>query len=111
MTTMTLADLADRRAVLDEQIERLTQEKALVNEKIFEITQAEPGNYGAGDYTVQIKAGAKRLDEKKFAERFPVAQYPNYYKPVPDISAIKEYIAPVELERFQVQNKPSVGVK
>lgn len=111
MTTTTLADLADRRAVLADEIERLSQEKAMVNAEIFRLTQETPGNYAAGEYTVQIKAGAKRLDEKKFTERFSVAQYPQFYSPKPDINAIREYMAPIELEKFQVQNKPSINVR
>lgn len=111
MTTMTLADLANRRVELDEEIDRLSQEKALVNAKLFEITQETPGNYAAGEFTVQVKAGAKRLNEKVFTERFSVARYPQFYAPKVDINAIREYMAPIELERFMTQNKPSVGVK
>lgn len=107
--TLTVADMVARRVYITEQIELLTDEKKQIDERLLEGREA--GTYDAGDWTLQIKAGARRLDEKRFTERFPVTQYPALYAPKPDTAAIKEYFAPIELEKFQVQNKSSVGVK
>lgn len=107
--TMTLEEMVARRVHLVEQIELLNDEKAQIDAKLLEGREA--GSYSAGDWTLQVKAGARRLNEAMFTERFPVAQYPHLYAPKPDTAAIKDFFAPVELERFQVQNKSSIGVK
>ena len=111
MTTnaMTVEEMVARRVHLVEQIERLNDEKQQIDAKLLEGREA--GSYDAGDWTLQVKAGARRLNEALFAERFPVTQYPHLYSPKPNTAAIKDFFAPVDLEKFQVQNKPSIGVK
>lgn len=107
--TMTIEEMVARRVYLAEQIDRLTDEKKQIDEKLLE--GREPGTYDAGDWALQVKAGARRLNEALFTERFPVTAYPHLYAPKPDTAAIKDFFAPMDLEKFQVQNKPSVGVK
>lgn len=107
--SMTVEEMVARRVHLAEQIERLTEEKQQIDEKLLD--GREPGNYDAGDWTLQVKAGARRLNEKMFTERFPVTAYPHLYEAKPSTAAIKEFFAPADLTKFQVQNRSSVAVK
>lgn len=107
--TMTIEEMVARRGYLAEQIDRLTDEKKQIDEKLLE--DREPGTYDAGDWSLQVKAGARRLNEALFTERFPVTAYPHLFKPVPDLAAIKDLFSPADLEKFQMQNKPSLAVK
>lgn len=107
--TMTIEEMVARRVFIAEQIELLTDEKKQIDEKLLE--RYETGSHNAGDWTLQIKAGARRLNEKMFTERFPVTAYPAFFKPAVDLEKVKEFFSPIDLEKYQVQNKSSVNVR
>jgi predicted nuclease with TOPRIM domain len=112
MTTMQdnkqrLRNLAARYTEINEQLERLEEEKSMIAEEFRSLGQ---GNHDAGDWTVQVTKN-RRLDNAAFEAAFPVAQYPQFYKPTVDISAAKEEIAPVLLDKYYSEGNPRVVVK
>ena len=68
------------------------------------------GSYDAGDLKVSVRAGASRLDEKKFVKKYPVRENPSLYTVKPNTSAIRKAIAPVELEDVYTSGKAQVVV-
>lgn len=108
-TTMTLEEKVARRVYLAEQIARLEDEKKMIDADLLE--NYETGNHDAGDWTLQIKAGAKRLNAERFMARYAPDAYPHFYRPTPDLAVVKEFFSPIELEQFQDSNRASVAVK
>ncbi|MFT4258021.1 hypothetical protein [Microbacterium sp.] len=107
MITMTIADLTARKVALAEQIDRLTQEKKQIDEKLAELG---PGKHDAGEWTVTVSPN-RRIDTARIEQRFPVAQYPHLYRPAVDTAALKEYMAPIELNAFYIEGQPRILVK
>lgn len=68
---LQLADLKQRKASIDQQINDLT---ALI------LRHAQDGRYEAGDLTLTVTAGNRTIDPVKFMGQFPVEQYPEYYE-------------------------------
>lgn len=109
-TTTTLPSIAEdaaRRVYLEEQKDRIQQEIDQINDRL---RTNDFGNHDAGDWTLTVRHN-RRLDAKRLEQRYPVAQYPQYYKPTIDTSAIKQYLAPIELEQFQVEGAPTVVIR
>jgi len=52
-----------------------------------------------------------RLDAKAFSEKYPVLQFPHFYKSAPDSAAIKKHLAPVEIEDLSTEGDPRVTIK
>lgn len=104
---MSIKEDVARRVSVVAQIERLTEEKAAIDERL---RQEGLGVHDAGDWSVSISPN-RRLDAERFTQRFPVAQYPSFYKPVPDLQAIKDSFAPVELDQWYAESTPIVKVK
>lgn len=104
---MSIKEDVARRVSVVAQIERLTEEKAAIDERL---RQEGLGVHDAGDWSVSISPN-RRLDAERFTQRFPVAQYPHLYAPSINIKAVKEYMAPVELDQFYVEGAPRVLVK
>jgi hypothetical protein len=103
----TLADLVARKVALKEQQERIADELSQIDERL----RAEGiGNHDAGDWTLQVIPN-RRLDPAAIEQTFPVTKFPQYYKPVPNLDALKANIAPVELAKFYREGTPIVKVK
>lgn len=69
------------------------------------------GKHEAGERLVTVRAGAKRVDAKAIEAAKPKDQFPLLYKPVFDLDAAKNLIAPIELDFYKVQGAPVVLVK
>lgn len=104
---MTLEQDVERRAELKERIELLTQEVTLIDERIRE---QGFGRFPVGEWDVNVQHN-RRLDPALIEAKYPVTQYPQFYKPVISTDAIKEHIAPAQLEAFYVEGKARVVVK
>lgn len=66
--------------------------------------------YASEHALVQVQA-ARRRDDEAFQDAFPFEAFPHLYKFVPDTTAIKNEIAPVDLEPFMRQQAPRIVVK
>lgn len=106
--SMTTEELVARRVHIMEQIDRLTQEKDLLSEQLRE--QFEFGKHEVGDWTLTVRPN-RRLDTKAIEQRFSVAQYPQYFKPVVDLDALKANMAPVELEKYYTEGSSVIVVR
>ena len=106
--TMTTEELVARRVHLKDQAERIADELKQIDEKLREAFKF--GNNDAGDWTVQLSHN-RQLDKARFMQRFPVAQYPHFYQPTVDTAAIKDFIAPRELEAFYNEGAAKIAVK
>src|SRR5690606_14334322 len=102
MTTMQTANdqrlraLAAEYVSINEQIEQLNERKALI---VAEFRSLGKGNHNAVDWTVQVQPN-RRLNAEAFEAAFPVAQHPEFYKPTINLAAVKERIAPAELDNW-----------
>lgn len=101
---------AQRIAELDEQIERLYQERDLLKTRILE-EHPTPGTYPAGDLKVQVKNGSRKLDAKRFAQAFPAADNPRLWELKPkSLTAVAKLVGELAVEDYVIRNKPSVVV-
>lgn len=103
----SIRDDVARLVTLKAQAERIDEEISLINERLRAL---DYGTHDAGDWSVQVSVN-RRLDADRFTQRFPVAQYPTYYRAVPDTKAIQDNFAPVELDQWYVSGAPRVSVK
>lgn len=106
--SMTTEELVARRVHINEQIDRLTQEKQQIDEKLRE--EHDLGKHEVGDWTLTVRAN-RRLNAQRFEQRFPVAQYPHLYRAAVDSAALKDNFAPVDLEQFYDVGAPVLVVK
>lgn len=60
---------------------------------------------------VSYRAGSGRISNSKLATAYPVAEYPHLYKPALDNSAIKNHIAPADLEQYKTYGDATVTIK
>ncbi|WP_425837038.1 hypothetical protein [Microbacterium sp. PA5] len=104
---VTLEELVERRVALKLDQEYIQVQLDTIDDQIRE---QGIGTHRAGAYTVQVRAG-RRLDAKAVAEAYPVAQHPELYKPAIDTASLKAHVAAVELDKFYVDNTPSVVIK
>lgn len=100
---------AARIAALQVDIKRAQDE---IDSLKTQILDAWPvGSYEAGDLRVQVKLGNQRLDAKRFAEAYPAARNPTFYKIAPDVSAARKALGEMALEPLMKRDKSSVVVK
>ena len=107
MQTLTIKEMVARRVEISEQLEQLEQEKQLIDDRLRELGQ---GTHDAGDWSVSVRVN-RRLDPKAFEEAYPVVSFPQLYRPAPNLDAIKENVAPAQLDKFYRDGKPSVVVR
>lgn len=112
MTTMQdnkqrLRNLAARYTEINEQLERLEEEKSMIAEEFRSLGQ---GNHDAGDWTVVVQTN-RRLSAERFERDFPVAAYPHLWRPAIDLAAVKENVAAVQLDAYYDEGKPRVIVR
>lgn len=105
--TMTTEELVARRVYITEQLARLTDEKAQIDEKLR--TSNGFGKTPAGEWTLTLSHN-RTFDAKRFAERFPVAMYPQYYEAKPAVTEIKQFIPPAELDSYYNEGAAIVKV-
>lgn len=105
--TMTTEELVARRVHITEQIARLTDEKQQIDDRLR--GQLKFGKNPTGEWTTTLSHN-RTFDAKRFAERHPVALYPQYYTAKPDITEIKQFIPPAELDQYYAEGAPIVKV-
>lgn len=79
------ADLAAQYAKVNAKIEQLTEVKELLRTRLLE---DGVGTREAGNLRVQVSEN-KRLNAKKFAEKYPAEDFAAFYKTVPDAARAK----------------------
>jgi len=105
------AVLAERLTALQEEIEAREIEAKNLRERALSLTNNTPGTYAAGKMNIIIRRGANRLDQKKFAADHPMAQYPKFYEPKLNTTAVKKGVAADDLEQYQTTGPQTVMVK
>ena len=101
-------ELADKYLHAAELAEYWTSEVKAIKERLATLPV---GKHEAGEHLVTVRAGAKRVDAKAIEAAKPKDQFPLLYKPVFDLNAAKNLIAPIELDFYKVQGAPVVSVK
>lgn len=104
---MTLEEVVGRRAYLKDQKARIEEELASIDDRLR--SELTTGKHEAGEWTITLSPN-RRLDDKRFAERFTVAAYPHYYTAKPDVAKIKQFIPPAELDQFYSRGADIVKV-
>ncbi|WP_263121150.1 hypothetical protein [Cellulomonas sp. RIT-PI-Y] len=99
------AELAKREESIAADKERVEEIKATLRRRLG------VGTHNTGAHSVQVRAGARRLNATRVAAAFPVVEHPELYKPTLDTAAVKAHIAPVALTEFQDEGTPTVVVK
>jgi hypothetical protein len=103
----TFEELVERRVTLKADLEFTQAQLEQIDD---EIRTRGVGTHEAGAWSVQVRP-SRRLDAKAVEAAYPVAQNPELYKPAIDTAAIKDHIAPKDLDQFYVENRPSIVVK
>lgn len=104
---MNIRDLAARKVELKEQRARIDEELAVID---MQARSLGYGTHDAGEWSLAIQHN-RTLDKERFMEKYPVAQFPDFYKPAVNTSAIKERIAPADLAAFYNEGDATVVVK
>lgn len=104
----SIEQIAAECAHAEEQAEHWADKVKALKERLVAFG---PGSHDAGPYTVQVRAGAKRFDAKAAEKAYPAAENPVLYKTVLDPEAFKTYLAPIVVEQFKIEGKPTVVVK
>lgn len=105
---MNTEELVARRVTIAEHIERLTQEKQEIDEKLR--GEFELGKHEVDAWTLTLRAN-RRLNADRFTQRFPVAQYPHLYEPKLNSAALKDNFSPIELDKYYDEGSAVVVVK
>ncbi|MBQ1443798.1 MAG: hypothetical protein IIZ13_08120 [Renibacterium sp.] len=106
--TFSVELLAKQCVLAEEMVEAWTNKVKALKELLVAFGV---GSHDAGDYTVQVRAGAKRFDAKAAEKAYPAAENPVLYKTVLDPEAFKTYLAPIVVEQFKIEGKPTVVIK
>lgn len=105
---LNVPELAEKYLHAAELAEYWANEAKAIKEQLSTLPV---GKHEAGDHLVTVRAGARRIDAKAFEAAKPMDEFPMLYKPVFDLDAAKNLIAPVELDFYKVQGAPVVLVK
>lgn len=106
--TVNLEQLAVEYTKLDAEAEAIKERKETI--KAILLGRFSTGSHTVGPFKVTVKAGSRRLSTSRITAAYPVAQHPELYKPAIDTAAVKQHIAPVDLEAFQDAGAPTVQV-
>ena len=113
MTDMTT--LAAQINELDAQIEQLKEHRDHLSELLLATVPEGTKKVEAGDYTISVRAGARRLNTRKIETQFPPTQYPQLYtqKTVLATDEVKRQMSDAFLtdNDLYTVGKPSVSVK
>ncbi len=105
---LNVPELAEKYLHANELAEYWTSEAKAIKERLATLPI---GKHQAGDHLVTVRAGSKRVDAKAIEAAKPKDEFPMLYKPVFDLDAAKNLIAPIELDFYKVQGAPVVLVK
>lgn len=105
---LNVPELAEKFLHAAELAEYWTAEAKAIKEQLATLPI---GKHTAGDHLVTVRAGSKRVDAKAIEAAKPKDEFPMLYKPVFDLDAAKNLIAPIELDFYKVQGNPVVTVK
>lgn len=89
------------------ELDRLTDMQNGIKQRMLDAIQAGK-DIPEG---VTPRAAVGRIDNAKLANAYPVGQFPHLYKPAIDNAAIKEHIAPAELEQYKKYGEATVVIK
>lgn len=104
-----LARQAMRIADLTEQIKTRQEEIDAIKRQILDTH--EPGTYQAGGLKVQVKAGSRRLDAKKFTAAYKPTEHPELFELKPkSLSGVEKLIGNIALQGMVVQGASTVVV-
>lgn len=104
----TIVQIAAQCAAAEAHAEYWTNKAKELKERLLAFG---PGTHNAGPYTVQVRAGAKRFDAKAAEKAYPQTENPLLYKTVLDPEAFKTFLAPIVVDQFKIEGKPTVVVK
>jgi hypothetical protein len=111
MTKITQTEIDAKGARFAELQAEIAERQAELDTLKLEMQQWPIDSYvAAGAFQVQVQAWRKR-DDAAFQDVHPFESYPELYKFVLDTAAIKNEVAPVDLEPFMRQQAPKVLVK
>lgn len=96
-----------RKIEIKDQMERLQQELDAIDDRLREQGY---GEHEAGAWNVLVQHN-RRLNAGRFKDAFPVARYPHLYSPSVNTAAIKEHLAPKDLEQYYDEGRPVVRVR
>lgn len=92
----------------------LEYERAPIEARMNEIKKVlrdlDYGSHQIAGATVSVSRNA-RLDSKKFADMFPIEQFPNLWKTAPDTTALRQTQPPAVVEALQSVGEPRITIK
>jgi hypothetical protein len=111
MTDLTPATRRKRDALAREYLD-LKAAKAAADERMKAIeadfrASLDLGNYGYGNAKVSVQRNTQQ-DKAAIAEAFPPAEFPQFYKPAIDTTALKRGLTGEQYESFQIAGDPKV---
>ena len=109
MTSTDLPRLAAERARLLEQRDIIAEELEQNKAAILAVTDG-PDAYAAGPLTVDVKVSA-RINAAAIQQAYPPDSFPEIYTQTVDVKAVRQYIAPKDLEDFLTYSAPSVTLR
>jgi hypothetical protein len=96
---------------LDDINIRQAADKARADEIKAKLATLPFGSLSAADGLLKVSIQHnRRRDDAAFMQAFPFEKFPELYKPTLDTAAIKNEIAPADLEPFTVESTPKVLV-
>lgn len=69
-----------------------------------------PGSHDIAGVTVSVQAN-RRIDPALFEDRYPVAQWPQFWKPGVNTAQVRKQLAPAEIEALSTEGEPRVVLK
>ena len=96
-------DLA-RRELLKEQEAAIKDELSLINARL---ATHGYGKHEVDGYTFTVQKN-RRIDNARVEAAYPVLTFPQFYKPAVDLEALKQNLAPVELDAFYNEGAPVI---
>ena len=97
-------ELVKRQDAIAADVERIAEIKTILRDRL------PVGTHPVGPFTVQVKAGARRFDPKRFIESFPFEERPDLYSAQLDTGKVKDRVAPRELVEYYNAGAPTVVV-
>lgn len=107
ITDIDLDAITAERAQLVALIDELTQRKNAIDDVYRE--HLVFGTHTLAGLRVSVQHN-RRLDNAAIMQAYPVTACPELYKPTIDTTAVKKYIAPVDLDAFYLDGTPKVVV-
>lgn len=103
-----LVQQATKIVSLQEEIQQRQEEVDAIKTQILDSYPV--GKYEAGSLTVDVRAGAKTINAKKFEDLFPPEQHPDLYKLSPDTTKARKQLGEDALAPTFTSRKPTVVI-